>query len=421
MTAEPALLAAINRIQAIDNHAHAAPILAPGEKDPEFEVADSIPPDTLPVRLRPSSAYVEAWRRLYGYRRDTFDHPHDDELREAKRRTMAEKGMGYPAWVLDQLGIETMLVNRFQLGRGQTAPRFLWVWPANPLLFPLDNESAKKDNPQREADFTNDEASLKRFLDELRLPQLPETLDAYLTEVVEPLLERRKREGAVAVKFYAAYQRSLDFGDASPAVAARVYARHVRGGVPDAAEYKALQDYLFRRIALHCGHVGLVVHVHVGLGAGGWFYSSGASPFLLEPVLNDPRLRGTRFVLIHGGLPLAAATRALLGKPNVYADFSSHGFLTSVREMSDVIRAWLEAWPEKVLFGTDAYPLTTMLGWEEIGWLTTNSARQALALALTGMMNDGEITRDRALELARMVLRENAIGLYGLPRTPSKR
>jgi len=29
------------------------------------------------------------------------------------------------------------------------------------------------------------------------------------------------------------------------------------------------------------------------------------------------------------------------------------------------------------------------------------------------MMNDGEITRERAGELARMVLRENAIKLYG--------
>ena len=28
-------------------------------------------------------------------------------------------------------------------------------------------------------------------------------------------------------------------------------------------------------------------------------------------------------------------------------------------------------------------------------------------------MNDGEITREHALELARMVLRENAIKLYG--------
>jgi hypothetical protein len=37
-----------------------------------------------------------------------------------------------------------------------------------------------------------------------------------------------------------------------------------------------------------------------------------------------------------------------------------------------------------------------------------------LALALTGMMRDGEITRARAREIARMVLRDNARRLYGL-------
>ena len=37
-----------------------------------------------------------------------------------------------------------------------------------------------------------------------------------------------------------------------------------------------------------------------------------------------------------------------------------------------------------------------------------------MALALTGMMQDGEISRARALELARMVLRGNAEKLYGL-------
>jgi hypothetical protein len=35
-------------------------------------------------------------------------------------------------------------------------------------------------------------------------------------------------------------------------------------------------------------------------------------------------------------------------------------------------------------------------------------------MALTGMMNDEEISRDRAMEIARMVLRENAVKLYGL-------
>jgi predicted TIM-barrel fold metal-dependent hydrolase len=103
----------------------------------------------------------------------------------------------------------------------------------------------------------------------------------------------------------------------------------------------------------------------------------------------------------------------------VYADFSSQTFLTTARELSQVLRSWLELRPEKVLFGTDAYPLTTAVGWEEIGWLAINTARQALALALTGMMQDGEITRERASELARMVMRENAIRLYGL--TPEKK
>jgi predicted TIM-barrel fold metal-dependent hydrolase len=82
--------------------------------------------------------------------------------------------------------------------------------------------------------------------------------------------------------------------------------------------------------------------------------------------------------------------------------------------MSQVIRSWLEFMPEKVLFGTDAYPLTTVTGWEEIGWITARASRHALAIALTGMINDGEISRSRASELARMVMRDNAARLYKL-------
>lgn len=67
------------------------------------------------------------------------------------------------------------------------------------------------------------------------------------------------------------------------------------------------------------------------------------------------------------------------------------------------------------MFGTDLSPGTPEIDWEEIGWQTSNSGRDALGIALTGMMNDGEITRARALEIARMVLRGNALRLYGWP------
>jgi hypothetical protein len=49
-----------------------------------------------------------------------------------------------------------------------------------------------------------------------------------------------------------------------------------------------------------------------------------------------------------------------------------------------------------------------------VGWQTTTGGRWALALALTGMMQDGEISHARALELANMVLHGNAEKLYGL-------
>ena len=68
--------------------------------------------------------------------------------------------------------------------------------------------------------------------------------------------------------------------------------------------------------------------------------------------------------------------------------------------------------PEKVLFGTDGYPYSDELGWPEATWIASRNARQALAIALTGMIDDGEISRTRARELARMVLRGNAQALY---------
>ena len=80
----------------------------------------------------------------------------------------------------------------------------------------------------------------------------------YLAKVVTPTLERHKQSGAIAEKFEAAYLRSLDFSDTPREEAARVYAS---GGVPSNADYKKLQDFLFRYIAAECGRLGLPVHL----------------------------------------------------------------------------------------------------------------------------------------------------------------
>jgi uncharacterized protein len=75
----------------------------------------------------------------------------------------------------------------------------------------------------------------------------------------------------------------------------------------------------------------------------------------------------------------------------------------------------LEWEPEKVLFGTDAYPLSNELDWPESAWIASRNEREALGIALTGMLQDGEISRKRAGELIHMVLHGNAEALYKLP------
>jgi predicted TIM-barrel fold metal-dependent hydrolase len=366
--------------------------------------------------LSPASPeLINIWRALWGYAHNTINKEQAIELIEAKKRVISEQGDNYPAWVLDKIGVDTMLANRRTMGRGLTAPRFQWVSYADMLMFPLDNERARKENPDHNGYYASIERVLKQSLKDVDVARLPLTLDKYLTKVVTPVLEKHKRDGAIAVKFLTAYLRPLDITNPPVEKVRKAYARYVNGGKPPADEYKALQDYLFRYIAREAGRIGLVVHIHTGFGIGRYFNVDGSNPLLLEPVFNDPTLRDTTFVIIHGGWPFAKQTAAMLLKPNVYADFSAIAFLIYPRELSEVIRSWLEIQPQKVMFGTDAFEVGYMLlNWEEFTWLGTDSSRQALALALTGMMNDGEITSQQAVGIARKVLRENAIKLYKL-------
>jgi hypothetical protein len=388
-----------------------------GEQDREFDalIPDVLEPSPLPVRLRPDNTeFVGAWRELWGYKYDDMTDAHLRELDDARRRATREHGDAHPAWVLDKLNIEVMFANRVALGRGLTPERFRWVPFDDALMLPLDSAAVRKVNPDYAAFYPGEDSLLKRYLSELKMTALPATLRGYTARVVTPTLERQKSAGAVAVKFEAAYLRALDFADADEASAARVYAKYARGGAPNADEYKPLQDYLFRYIAREAGRLGMAVHFHTGAGVGGYFGVAGSNPLMLEPVFNDPALRRTNFVMLHGGWPFADQTAALLLKPNVYADFSLETLLRSPRALAGTLRVWLETVPEKVLFATDAFDETPEVGWEETGWLSNRSGREALAIALTGMMRDGEITRARASELARMVMHDNAARLYGI-------
>ncbi len=414
---DPAIARAIADIWAVDNHAH--PVLAPplDATDRGYDAlpVSSMAPESDPVALRPDyPLQAFAWRALYGLNATPpLTEAGLQQLYADQKHAKDEHGENYPAWVLDQAHIGTELGNRVFMGRGVEPPRFRWVPYVDALLFPLDNRGLAAVNPDRQQFFALEDELRARYLKDAGLSAPPATLDAYVQHVVMPTLERQRANGAVAEKFEVAYLRGFDFSDPPQAQVAAIYARWAHGGAPDPVQYKLLQDFLFRTIAAECGRLGMAVHLHAMAGAGGYFGIAGANPLLLEPIFNDPRLRGTNFVLLHGGWPYVRAIGALLQKPNVYLDISSQDLLFPPHTEAQWLREWLEFEPEKVLFGTDGYPYSDELGWAESVWMANHDARQALGIALTGMVGDGEISRDRAIAIARLVLRGNAERLYG--------
>jgi predicted TIM-barrel fold metal-dependent hydrolase len=388
---DPGLAATIAGIRAIDNHAHPVRFVPKGQ--PPDRMFDALPVDNLepgsdPLAFRPGA------------------FPKAPQFARGKQSVIEEKGNAYPAWVLDQMNVDVMLANRVEMGASIEPPRFRWVPYADALLFPLDNSAPASLNSDRKAFFALEDQLRARYLKECGLSAKPATLAEYLARVVTPTLERHKAGGAVAEKFEAAYLRSLAFDKVLRADAERAYLGH--------ADYKVLQDYLFRYIASECGRLGMAVHLHVMAGGGSYFDVAGANPLLLESVLDDPALRKTRFVMIHGGWPFTREAAALLTKPNAYLDFSGESTVIDPPLLAQSIREWLSYVPEKVLFATDAYPFSDELGWEESAWIAARRGREALGIALTNMVREGSVTRERAKELARMAMRENARKLYGL-------
>jgi len=414
---DPALTGYIASIRAIDNHAHPMRPIRPGAAaDSEFDALplDGIPPFPVAWRLRlDNPEWRAAEAALFAIPNRGTDSAFHAGLHERRAQELKSRGDGYPSWVLDRAGIDVMLANRVAIGPGLLAPRFRWVAFDDALMFPLDTRGEAMRTPDTRSLYPKEAALLQRYMRDLGVAKLPTTLDEYVTSVLRPTLERQRRGGAVAVKFEIAYLRPLNFAEPNDAESRRIYAVYVNGGTPNEAEYRTLEDYLFHAIAREAGQLGMPVHIHTLDSFGGFYSARGGAPHQLETVFNDSTLRGTNFVMIHGGWPLFAQTQSMLGKPNVYTDISMMVLVAEHRELANTLRSWLTAWPEKVLFGTDAFDGGPDQGWEEGAYLGTSTARRALAMALTGMMRDGEIDRARAETLARMVLRENALRLYG--------
>lgn len=179
---DPHLLAAINKIKAIDNHSHPPKVVAPGEKDDDFDAlpCDPLEPSVPTTISRPDNPqYLAAWKVLYNYPYNDAAPEHIRELLAAKQKVRQQQGDNFPNWVLDQLGIETELANRVAMGRGLRPPRFRWVPFDDALMYPLENSDLASESPDRKFFYPRETSLLRRYLKDLNLSALPPTLQDY--------------------------------------------------------------------------------------------------------------------------------------------------------------------------------------------------------------------------------------------------
>ncbi|MGC2822190.1 MAG: amidohydrolase family protein [Candidatus Sulfotelmatobacter sp.] len=403
------LLPQIDKIPAFDHHAH------PGfSDDPDVDAMAAPPGFSEAVRTRTDNPeLVAAAKALFGYPYADFSPEHAKWL-IAKKAELKKQypGTAYFDMILDKINTESSAANRAMMPDYLDPKRFPWVFFVDSFMWPFNNQREAARNPDEEGYIPLQEKMLHRWMQQENVTKLPPDFDGYLKFITQ-VLEDNRNKGGIAIKFEVAYFRPTTFGDPTREQAADLYYRYITGGIPSEKDYRTFQDYIFRYLILEGGRLHLPVHIHSAALIGDYFSFTQSNIMNFESVLRDPRYRGTTFVMLHGGYPLEREAIWLTSMKNVYLDSSLGELVQYPSAFKNTLKMWLETFPDKITFGTDAFPYNEVLGAEESYWLGVESSRTALAAALAEMISENEITEERALELAHGYLHDNAVKLYG--------
>lgn len=403
------LLPQIQKIPIVDMHAH------PGYWDDTDVDAMAVTTTALdPARTRTTNPeWLAAFKALYGYPYSDVSPEHIRWLDEKDDELRKQWGKEYLSKMLDKVGIQVSVANRVAMDYLENNPRFRFVFFVDPFMFPFDNKDLTI-NPDRAVFFPIQEKALHRYLAQAGLEGLPADLTGYET-AIRKVLELDKQQTGVAIKFEAPYFRSLvKISDPPREQAEAIYNKYRAGGTPSPEEYLVFQDYAFRYLIAQAGVLHLQVHIHSAVGSGNYYHLSEGNAMDLENIIRDPRYKDTTFVMIHGGYPYDQQSIWLAALPNVYLDSSEFSLLVFPQEYSHILKRWLEIFPEKIVFGSDAFPYSREVNVPATYWLAVKTAQTAVAAALAEMVSTGEVTEPRALEIARGYFHDNTARLFGI-------
>jgi len=245
---------------------------------------------------------------------------------------------------------------------------------------------------------------------------------ADLKKALAATFEQAIRAGMVSVKSTLAYRRELLFHEVSERDAVLDFEAMMKGGAAMPQGFRSQKVRPFRRLEDHMFHQVVRLaeahrypfQIHTGLLAGNSCFIENTNPTLLTNLFY--LYPGVKFDLFHIGYPYQEELGVLAKLfPNVYADFC-WAHVISPPGSRRALEEYLETAPvNKILaFGGDyRFP--------ELTYAHARMARSNVAQALAVKVEAGLFSEPQALEVGRLLLRDNALALFSRSLTAAAR
>lgn len=221
-----------------------------------------------------------------------------------------------------------------------------------------------------------------------------------LEDLITRLIDRNVAAGSRSLKAAIAYDRSLAVGPAPRADAERIFGRSLEAVTPE--QQKLFGDYIIHFVLEQARARNLVFQVHTGLAR-----LAGSNPLLLEPLLQE--FPDVVFDLFHGGYPWIHDVAALAHNyPNVRLNLTWLPQLSTALA-AEALKEWLQVVPQvdRISWGGDCFTAEEAYG-------SLLAARDAIAHALTDLIDDEFLDMETALLAARSILATGGARIYGV-------
>ncbi|MCD6509995.1 MAG: amidohydrolase family protein [Thermoprotei archaeon] len=347
------------------------------------ELADNL------KRVRGSAflrSYIRAVKELYGVDISQFD---EGVLKEAsvKISRAYEDRRWYRIVLRDRAGIDRCILDPYwdPWIENYDQECFSLAFRINMFLFGY-NRAARDHNGNSPYDLAQ------------RLGFDIESFEDYL-DFIDHVFKKIKDRGYVCLKSALAYDREIYFEEVNEGEAKRIFGKDEKEITQK--ERKKFGDFIMHYLLSKAEEYSLPIQFHTGLAR-----IEDSNPMNLVGLFR--KYPGVTFILFHGGYPWISETAALaLSFPNVHVDLCWLP-LISPSAAERLLRELIETGSEsKIMWGGDCWVVEGAYG-------ALFMAKDTITSVLADYVEDGYLSFDDALDIARKILNENARRIFHL-------